>query len=151
MDTDTVPWPDSGVVILGYSVARAPIAAKLLLAASSSLFVVDDVAVSANSELGRVLRALADHSDQVIFTRAQLNAWFPPHETRRWTYPLSDILGRRLAPHVRVRVRNYEEIKMRPRPCGRPGKYFTRLDTHFKMRSLHAQLSSLRYLAWCDD
>ncbi len=108
MDTDTVPWPDSGVVIIGYSVARAPLAARLLLAVSPSLLVVDDVAVSADSELGRSLRALADRAAQVIFTRPRPNAWFPPHETIRWTYPLSDSMGQWLAPHLEVRVHDYE-------------------------------------------
>lgn len=108
IDTDTALWPDSGVVILGYSVARAPIAAKLLLAASPSLLVVDDVTVSASSELGRSLNALADRAAQVIFTGARSNAWFPPHETRRWTYPLSNSMGQRLTPRLEVRIRDYE-------------------------------------------
>jgi hypothetical protein len=108
IDTDTAPLPDSGVVIFGYSVARAPLASKVLLAALPSLLVVDEVVVSASSELGRSLRALADRAGQVIFTGARPNAWFPPHETRRWTYPLLDSGGQRLAPHLEVRVRDYE-------------------------------------------
>lgn len=108
IDTDTAPLPHSGVVIFGYSVTRAPLASRLLLAASPSLLVVDDVVVSASSELGRSLRALADRARQVIFTGARPNAWFPPHETRRWTYPLLDGTGQRLAPHLEVRIRDYE-------------------------------------------
>jgi hypothetical protein len=108
VDTEAAPWPDSGVVIFGYSVARSPFSAKTLLGAAPSLLVVDDVAVSAGSELGRSLRALADRATQVIFTRAGPNAWFPPHETRRWTYPLSNKQGQPVAPHLQVRVHDYE-------------------------------------------
>jgi hypothetical protein len=108
IDTAAVPWPDSGIIILSPSVVRAPVAAKQLLTVSPSLLIVDDVAVSASSELGRSLISLADRTAQIIFTGARPNAWFPPHETRRWTYPLANSLGQRLAPHLEVRVHNYE-------------------------------------------
>ena len=106
-DTGPTPWPESGLVICGSSVIRTPLATKTLLGTSPSLLIVDEVAVSGGSDLGRSLRALANRANQVILTGVRANAWFPAFETRRWTYPLADSQGRRLTPHFSVRVHDY--------------------------------------------
>ena len=70
-------------------------------------FGVDEVNVSAGSDLGRSLRALADRAGQVIFTGVRENTWVPAYNVRRWEYPLIDSLGRRIAPRLSVRVHGY--------------------------------------------
>jgi hypothetical protein len=107
LDSGPAPWPASGIVICGSSVVRTPLATKTLSSASPSLLVVDEVSVSRGSDLGRSLRAVADRAHQVIFTAGRPDAWFPASETRRWTFPLADNQGRRIAPHFSVRVHDY--------------------------------------------
>ena len=106
-DAGAVPWPAAGIVICGSSVVRTPLAAKTLLDVTPALLVVDEVTVSAGSDLGRSLRALADRAGQVIVTGTRENAWFPAYEVRRWEYPLIDSLGRRVAPRFSARVHDY--------------------------------------------
>lgn len=111
LDEGSGALPTAGIVVCGSSVARAPLAVKALLESSPSLLIVDDLLVSRSSELGRSLRALADRARQVIFTGffadSQENIWFPPYEKIRWKFPLTDHEGRRITPHVTVRVRDY--------------------------------------------
>jgi hypothetical protein len=107
LDKDIPPWPDSGVVICTTSVIRSPLAARALANTSPSLLIVDDVAASGSSELGRSLQALAARTGQIIFTDARADASFPASDVRRWTFPLIDRAGRLVAPEFSVRVHEY--------------------------------------------
>lgn len=106
-DTDATPWPESGLVICSSSVIRSPLATKALTTTSPSLLVLDDVADSRRSDLGKWLRALANRARQVIFTGRSTDAGFADSETRRWTFPLMDSGGQLVRPEFSVRVHEY--------------------------------------------
>lgn len=138
LDKNTTPWPDSGAVVCTASVIRSPLATRELANTSPSLLVLDDVAASGSSDLGRSLQTLAVRADQIIFTDNRADALFPASGVRRWTFPLIDRESRLVAPKFSVRVHEYpgdaaegelvrEAIEFfRQLPSAVPSLFFTR-------------------------
>jgi hypothetical protein len=129
LDKGVTPWPNSGLVICSASVIQSPLATRALANTSPSLLVVDDVAASGASDLGRSLQALATRAHQIIFTEKKGDAWFPGSDMRRWTFPLTDREGRPVAPDFSVRVHEYPGDPIEARLVRRAMEFFQQLPS----------------------